>query len=172
MVSAVLKSTGGIVKRIFSIVFISAFLMSCIAFQTPSFASENNLSTVDSVLAQSGYSFAKKTSNVWTIDFTGKSLPNFKVIISTGSGLVVMFVTIVKKDQIQLSPEALYKMAKINHNLDRIKVGIDTDEDIFVRIDLSERVLDVKELRTNVDQLAAAADETYEALKPYMKTAK
>lgn len=44
--------------------------------------------------------------------------------------------------------------------------------DVFVRIDLSIRVLDKQEMQENIDQVAAAANEVFAGLKPYLITAK
>jgi hypothetical protein len=160
-------------RKVTLISFVTLALIFCLHILPTTVCAEGEaISTVDKLLAQSGYSFAKKTSNVWTIDYTGKSLAKFKVIISTGPDLVVMFVTIAKKAEFPVNTELLYKLARINHSLDRIKAGLDDDGDIFVRIDLSDRILDIKEFKVNVDQLAAAADQAYADIKPFIKPAK
>jgi hypothetical protein len=161
-------------KRILAaFLFAALFVTLCLsAWQSPCYAENQAPAIVDKMLAQSGYSFTKKTSNVWTIDFTGKTLSKFKVILSTGPDLVVMFVTVAKKADFQLTSESMFKLARINHALDRIKAGLDDDGDIFVRIDLSDRILDVKEFKINVEQLAAAADETFKDIQPFMLTPK
>jgi len=51
-------------------------------------------------------------------------------------------------------------------------VGIDKDGDVFVRVDLSIRVLDKDEMTVNVDQVAATADEVFKGLKPNLAVAK
>jgi hypothetical protein len=144
----------------------------CLHAELPSaYAQADAASTVDTLIAQSGYTFTKIKSNVWTINYTGKTLPKFKVIITTSQDMVVMFVTLITKDNFQLTSEAMYKMLRINYRLDRIKAGIDNDGDVSVRIDVSSRTLDLPEFKINVEQLAAASDETYGDLKPFVKLA-
>lgn len=159
-------------KRISALIIL--FFLSvavCVhALSTPVHADETITAKIDALLGQSGYSYTKKTSNVWTIDFRGKSLSSFKVVISTGPDIVVMFVTAVTRKNIQFTPEAMHKLLKLNNNLDRVKIGFDGDEDISVRIDMSDRVLDMQELKTNVEQLAASADAVYGAMMPYLTT--
>jgi hypothetical protein len=56
--------------------------------------------------------------------------------------------------------------------MDRVKISIDKDGDLNVRVDLSIRRLDVEELKTNIEQLSAAADELYSAIKPFLTSKK
>ena len=160
-------------KRIIAFVATALFIVVlCLHLeQSPACAQDNSSEKVGTLLDQSGYTFTKVKSNVWTINFTGKTLPKFKVIITTGPELVVMFVTLIPKDNFQLTSEAMYKILRVNHRLDRIKVGIDNDGDVSVRIDVSDRTLDLKEFKINIEQLAAASDETYSDLKQWVKTA-
>lgn len=117
---------------------------------------------VNTLLGQSGYTFVQiPGKSVWTIDFTGKSLPKFKVILAAQDDLLVVFVTIAQKKNIPLSPDFMMKMLRFDHSLDRVKVGIDDDGDAFVRIDLSVRILDSQEFKLNIEQVAAAANEVY-----------
>ena len=160
-------------KRIivFSVIALFAVLTCLHVQESPAYAQDAAAAKVDSLIAQSGYKFTKIKDNVWTIDYTGKSLPKFKVIVTTGPDLVVMFVTLIPRDNFQLTSEAMYRILRVNHRLDRIKSGIDNDGDVFVRIDMSDRVLDLKEFKLNVEQLAASSDETYGDLKQFVKTA-
>jgi len=48
-----------------------------------------------------------------------------------------------------------------------VKIGIDNDGDAFVRTDISIRILDKDALKAVIEQVAAAAEETYAAMKPY-----
>ena len=160
-------------KRIIAFVAMASFfiILSLHLQLSPAYAQTNAAATVDSLIAQSGYTFTKVNSNVWTINYTGKTLPKFKVVITTGDELVVMFVTLIRKDNFQLTSEAMYKILRANSRLDRIKASIDNDGDVSVRIDVSYRTLDLEEFKINVKQLAAASDETYGDLKQWVKTA-
>jgi hypothetical protein len=151
-----------------AILFSLSVVLCTPVLSTPAHANGKIAGTIDTLLGQSDYSYSRKTSNVWTIDFRGKSFPNFKVVISTGTDLVVMFVTVVSKKDLQVTPEAMQTLLKLNNNLDRVKIGFDSDDDISVRIDLSDRVLDLQELKTNVEQLAASADVVYGAMVPFL----
>src|SRR3989304_2158870 len=47
------------------------------------------------------------------------------------------------------TPELVRTLLQCNGDLGRVKVGIGDDGDVFVRIDLTERLLDARELSEN-----------------------
>jgi len=47
---------------------------------------------------------------------------------------------------------------------DKVKIGLDDDESLMARIDMTTRILDVAELTENLDQIGAACDEAYGVL--------
>lgn len=125
-------------------------------------------SKVLQLLEDSGYAYSKASATVWTIPFEGKVLSKFKVITSTQQDILVVFVVVAEKKEFKLTPELMQKLLGMNSDLDRVKIGIDSDGDAFVRIDLSLRVLDTQEFKANIEQVAAAADEVYAAMKPFL----
>lgn len=120
------------------------------------------------LLEASGYSYTKANDTVWTIPFKGKALTQFSVYVAYSSGLVVVGAVPAEKRQLKVTPELLHRLLKFNDDLDRVKVAIDSDGDISVRIDTSLRVLDAEEFKVVVEQVAAAADEVYAGIKPLL----
>lgn len=125
---------------------------------------------VNELLTQSGYEIKRASENVWLIPFKGESLKEFTVILSTsGDGnLLVVFVVVAEKKNIKGTADLWLRMLRFNDELDRVKVGVDGDADAFVRIDLATRTLDLDELKANIHQVAAAADEVHAAIEPYL----
>ena len=80
----------------------------------------------------------------------------------------MIFVTIARDADIPRTAELEYKMLQLNHEMDRIKVEIDDDGDAAVRSDVTVRTLDTAEMKEQVHQVAASADEVYSAMKPYL----
>lgn len=158
----------GLVAKIAALVVIVLLLnmpLQVGAAQEPSAATKVSAAKVVQLLTASGYTFKQLTPIVWTIDFTGKSLPNFKVLLSTQDDLLVIFVIAAEKKNIPLNTNFMFKLLRFNHSLDRVKVGLDDDGDLFVRVDLSVRILDVTDLKLNVEQVAASSNEVYAAIK-------
>jgi hypothetical protein len=133
--------------------------------QAVSAATTASSTRVTQLLSASGYNFKQVTATVWSIDFTGKALSKFKVILATQDDLLVVFVTVAEKKSIPLSADFMMKLLRFDHSLDRVKVGIDDDGDAFVRVDLTVRVLDGQEFKLNVEQIAAAANEVYAGIQ-------
>ncbi len=127
---------------------------------------------VAGLLEESGYSYTKAADSVWAIAFEGKSLPKFNVIASTQEDVLVLFTIVAEKKNLRPTPDVMHKLLQLNGELDRVKIGIDKDGDLFVRVDLSIRVLDVRELKENVEQVAAAADVVFSAIRPYIGSPK
>ena len=110
---------------------------------------------------ESGYT--KVSENVWTIPYEGKSLARFNVIVTTDpdSKFVVMLVVIAKKKDLRLSQDLLYTILKYNDLADQVKAGIDQDGDLFLRAEISGRLIDLQEFRSVVEQMAAASDQLH-----------
>src|SRR5579859_2234568 len=75
---------------------------------------------IDALLKQTGYGSEKKRDDVWVVHQQGSNLTDFKVIIATGDGLAVTFVTIAHKQDINLDSDFLLKLVKFNGEYDRI----------------------------------------------------
>ena len=82
--------------------------------------------------------------------------------------MAVMFVVVAEKKQLKVTPELMRSLLRMNDDFDRVKIGIDKNGDLFVRVDSSTRVMDVQELKDNIEQVAAATDEVTKAIKPYI----
>jgi len=123
---------------------------------------------IDKLMKQAGFTFEKKNESVWVIKQHGDNLGDYKEILAVGDGLLVIFVTIARDADIPRTEDLEYKMLQLNHQLDRIKVEIDDDGDAAVRADVTIRTLDTAELKEEVHQVAASADEVYADIKPYL----
>lgn len=136
------------------------------------FGQESSSLRVARVINETGLSFTKAAENVWTVPYQGKARKDIIVVASVTGDLITLFSVVAEKKDLKPSPEMLQKLLKFNADFDRVKVGIDKDGDVFVRIDLSIRVLDKDEMTVNVDQVAAAADDIFKGLKPHIAAAK
>ncbi len=142
----------------------------------PAKAQDKISAKVASLLESSGYPYTKAADSVWAVPFEGKALSKFNVVASvvalTEQDILVLFVIVAEAKNLKVTPELMRIMLKLNGDLDRVKIGFDKDGDVFVRIDLSIRVLDSQELKGNIEQVAAAADEVYTAIKPFVNVSK
>jgi Putative bacterial sensory transduction regulator len=116
---------------------------------------------MDALLKQTGYTYTTHNATTWSIDLNRKNLGKVKVILSTGSEILVTFVIVAKKAKIQKTPQMMDTLLTANHDYDYTKIGLDKDGDLFVRIDMPLRTIDSSELKQIIDQVANASDEVY-----------
>lgn len=132
---------------------------------TAAHAQSKPAARVASLLEETGYSYSKAADNVWAIAYEGKSLPKFNVVATVHEDILVLFTIVAEKNSLRLTPDVVQRLLQLNGDLDRVKIGVDKDGDLFVRTDLSIRVLDAREMKENIEQVAAATDVVYAAVR-------
>src|SRR5215469_10962719 len=125
---------------------------------------------MDALLNDTGYTYKTHNATTWSIDLNRKHLGKTRVILSTGSDILVTFVIVAKKAAIQKTPQLMDALLTANHDYDYTKIGLDKDGDMFVRIDMPLRTVDAKELKSIVDQVANASDEVYAKVTRWVGT--
>ena len=123
---------------------------------------------VQRLIAGSGYSNQHPNAKAWVIPAKGPAIGNYQVFVAVAGDIVVVGAVVAKKSQIPLTPAVLQELLKCNHDLDYVKIGLDTDGDAFVRIEISSRILDAQEFKKIVDQVTAATDAVYTRIKPFL----
>ena len=128
------------------------------------------LAKIAGFLEQSGYTYTKARENIWTVAFKGKALSEFNVAISGNESTLLVLVVLVEQQKslhgnIQ---ELMYKLLKFNDAADYVKLCIGDDSELLVRSDLPTRTLDLQEFKDVVEQVAAATDEIYATVRPYV----
>jgi nicotinic acid mononucleotide adenylyltransferase len=124
---------------------------------------------MDAMLKQTGYTYTTHNATTWSIDLSRKNLGKVKVILSTGSDILVTFVIVAKKAAIQKTPQMMETLLTANHDYDYTKIGLDKDGDMFVRVDMPLRTIDATELKSIIDQVANASDEVYAKVARWIK---
>ena len=126
---------------------------------------------VSALLSASKIKFVKHSGSktaAWTIDRRGPERGEFQVVVTVKGDLLIVFVTVEQKARVQRTPELDQKLLKMSHKFDFVKIGIDDDDDVFVRIDTHLRLLDSAALVEMVEQVSRITDSVYLALKPYL----
>jgi len=157
-------------KRLRKLLIVVNVIVAVCFFGGPmtSIAQDSDSMALEKLLSQSGYSYVKNSDTVWHIDYNGKSLPKYMLVITKNDEVVVIFVTVARKDNMILTSEAMQKLLQANFNYDKVKIGLDHDGDLSIRIDQSIRSTDIQELKDNINQVALAADELYAIISPYL----
>ena len=111
-------------------------------------------------LERSGYSYTKAADNVWVVNYKDSTLGDIHVLVTSAEGLVVMGVVVAQKAKMNVTPEMMHRLLKLTHELDKVKIGLDSDDDLFVRAEVSSRIFDLIEFKADVQQVAAASANT------------
>lgn len=120
------------------------------------------------MIGQSGYVYKTIADNVWLVSFKGSSLTNIQVIVSSAENLIVMGVIVAKKDSLKVTPEMMFKLLRLVHDMDRVKIGFDDDEDLFVRAEVTAKCFELAEFKEQIEQVAAASDKVHANIKAYL----
>jgi hypothetical protein len=107
---------------------------------------------------------------VWVIHFTGTHLKDIKIVLAldAADNQMVIFVTVVEKRRMPVTTDFLRTLLKFNHEFDRVKVGLDSDDDLSVRIDAPLRLADAQEFHDIVNQIKNSSDEIYGKIEPQL----
>jgi hypothetical protein len=120
------------------------------------------------VLERSGYAYKKAADNVWVVTFKGKSLADIQVFVTSAESIIVMGAVVAPKSSMKVGPEMIFKLLRLAHDIDRVKIGFDDDEDLFLRAEVTSKCLDIEEFKSDMEQIAAGADKIYAAIKSYL----
>ena len=136
---------------------------------TVAWGQESDSAKVARVLNESASNLTKTAESAWKVEFEGKSLKDIYVGVGVGEGLAVVYTRFMQTKDVKFSQEVMVNLLKLNFTFDRVKIGIDPENVVFVRTDVSVRTLDKQEMSALLEQVAAAADETYKLLSPHLQ---
>lgn len=111
------------------------------------------------LLRECRFEYSEAGPGTYTLIVPGKQVPRHKLFVASYEGLVLIGTVVARKADIPRVPDLATRLLRCNHDFDRVKVALDNDGDLVVRVDLTLRLLDAADLRANVDQVAASADE-------------
>ena len=154
-----------------TILTLTAFLLITVAFGV-TYGQETPTAKAARLLNESKVKFTKIDDGIWTVPFEGKKLKDFNVVIAADKTYLLMFVTVSNQKTFRSDPELLRTLLTHNDTLDRVKIGIDERANVVVRIDLSIRLVDKQEFAESLDQTAAAADQVYGSIVPFLNSTK
>ncbi|HXZ29030.1 MAG TPA: hypothetical protein VEG08_13640 [Terriglobales bacterium] len=118
---------------------------------------------MDQALGRSGLKYRKVQDRFWFATCDSKLVADCQILMTATPDILVMGVVIKKKDALSPTPEMLTGLLRLNHDLERVKVGIDEDGDLFERVEVTTKGLDVDEILTDLKAVQDAIEPTARA---------
>ena len=131
--------------------------------------SESGAAKVQRLIAGSGFTSQHPNGTSWVIPATGPAIGSYKLFVAVSGDIVVIGAVVAQKRQIPQTPAVLQELLKCNHDMDYVKIGLDSDGDAFARIEINSRFLDAEEFRKIMKQVTAATDAVYSRIKPFLR---
>ena len=118
---------------------------------------------MEQALQTSGLKYRKVQDRYWFATCDSKLVPDCQILMTATPEILVIGVVIKKKKDLSPTPEMLAGLLHLNHNLTRVKVGIDDDGDLFERVEVSVKGLDADEILANLKLVEDAIEPTAQA---------
>ena len=87
------------------------------------------------------------------------------LLIAQEGDIGIVGAVVQPKANLNLSADLLLKMLQLNNDVDFVKVGIDSDGDLFVRSELRMASLTDDELKDTVNRVVQATSKVYDVVK-------
>jgi hypothetical protein len=139
---------------------------SNVPFQERSWDDQQSAAIVEKLLGMSGYKYTSTGAGVWIIRRPGQNIKSFQLVLSTGGGTLFTEVIVARGKSFRVN-EAAPNILRVANKLSYVKVGLDKDDDLFVRNEARLKSLDVDEFKTNIERVSAAADMVYAEVQPF-----
>jgi len=72
--------------------------------------------SMETMLGQTGYTFKTHNATTWSIDLDRANIGKARVILSTGTDMLVTFIILAKKAAIRKTPQLLEVLVHANHD--------------------------------------------------------
>jgi len=118
---------------------------------------------MDQALERSGLKYRKVQDRFWFATCESKLVANCQILMTATPNILVMGVVIKQRKDLNVTPEMLAGLLHLNHNLERVKVGIDDDGDLFERVEVSTKGLDADEILADLKAVQDAIEPTAQA---------
>jgi hypothetical protein len=114
--------------------------------------------------------YRKTGEDTWVINYPGKATSNLQILVASGSDFVVLGVVVAVKKDMRVTSDLMFKLLRLSHSVDYVKIGFDDDEDLFVRTEVKTKLLDAQEFKSNVEIVAAAAERVHSEIGSFLVT--
>jgi hypothetical protein len=130
-----------------------------------------DIARVNQLESATGYTFLATRDPSVTVYHATKSNGDIKVVLAIDSkdNTMVIFCTVTTSASMPSNNAAFYRsLLHYNHEFGSVKVGLDADYDLSVRVDVTLRTLDAQDLKRIIDQVADVSNSILTNIKPQL----
>jgi hypothetical protein len=152
--------------------FVSALPVSADSVSTDPVSTDNEgvIKKLNHLMENCGFNYQNPALNIWSIPVEAKSRV-WKVILSgSEKENIAFFLNKIADLPPKISPEFLKTLLELNYDYDKGKFVL-SEGTLYFRIDVTLRILDVEELKSDINQCAIAADDIYPKIAPFLEEA-
>jgi hypothetical protein len=116
---------------------------------------------------QSGFRFRKFGDAVWVVYLNGTEDREWRVICAANPDFIVISIVVAEKRTMRLTEDALRQLLRLEHGNDFVKIGLDAQDDLFVRSEVKIQDFNLADFKAIVRQNIKTAEAVQAAIKPY-----
>jgi len=143
------------------------FVIVTILFSATAFAQtvkqEKIENSINSILKSSKYEYKKLTESAWLVMFDDEN-----ILVGADGDFFIAGVVVARKAEFRVTAESMSAMLKLAHSIDFVKIGIDSEEDLFVRRERQGKTMEKQEFNDYISIVSAAAKEVRTGIQPYL----
>ena len=129
--------------------------------------SDKWIAPIASLLEKSGYNYTKVDNGVWEVQFKGKNLDRFVVRVVVADDLVLTMARLAEPNALRQTDKLFQKLVELNDKMDSVKFALSSDM-LYVRSEVHARLVDRQELTYMLEQTAAAVNQAYPDIRPFI----
>lgn len=114
---------------------------------------------MEAKVAASGLAWERRGPELWRVDMPSQSRDLVRVIAGCGQKVIPVFAVLAYSNDLRQSPELFMLLLRAAAHFDRVKVGVDSEGDYLVRIDLWPQTFDGAELAGAAEQIRQVVDQ-------------
>jgi hypothetical protein len=120
------------------------------------------------LLEESGYRYAKETSWLWSLPFTGNNMPRVSVWVMTNNEELIVESVIARRDQVLSEPDVMRQLLMMNNRRDGPVLLVDEQGNYVARSRVALDALHEVAFQASVQAIVAATDAAYGAIKEFL----
>lgn len=146
-------------------------LLLSLAFTSPALTQEPECSSrMQTLLDQSGYAYKVNIPCKAWMGTAPLKIPRGQgaiglILFAEVGDVGIIGIPVEAKAKLNLTQDLMFQLLRLNHGMDYLKVGLDTDGDLFVRSEFHLSSITPAQFNDTIQQVVAGSNDVYNVLK-------